>query len=160
MQAVDGEVIDGEFVGDLSPDERRIVAAAASFSGPLPPPETLKRYDDVVPGLAAKIVDQWTSETAHRRATITAIRETDHAAMEAYYSSDQRGQTFAGLAFLGTLAIAALSIVLDRPIVGVAGVILSGGSAIWAMRRNSSTPQEQAPPTDLAKGDEVEDPAR
>jgi uncharacterized membrane protein len=40
---------------------------ATSFQGPLPPPSLLRDYDDVVPGLAAKIVEWTTSQTAHRQ---------------------------------------------------------------------------------------------
>ncbi|WNF56043.1 DUF2335 domain-containing protein [Pseudomonas sp. SG20052] len=40
---------------------------ATSFQGPLPPPSLLRDYNDVVPGLAAKIVDWTTSQTSHRQ---------------------------------------------------------------------------------------------
>lgn len=39
---------------------------SASFSGPLPPPEILRAYNDIVPGLAAKIVAQVDRQTDHR----------------------------------------------------------------------------------------------
>lgn len=37
------------------------------FSGPLPPPNLLKGYDDVVPGSAEKIIGQFIEQGEHRR---------------------------------------------------------------------------------------------
>lgn len=37
------------------------------FSGPLPPPEILKQYDEIVPGFAQTIVDQFVAQGEHRR---------------------------------------------------------------------------------------------
>lgn len=39
---------------------------AARFSGPIPPPETLQKYDQILPGLAERIMKQAESQTAHR----------------------------------------------------------------------------------------------
>jgi len=40
---------------------------AASYRGPLPPASELLRYDEVLPGLAERIIGSWESETLHRR---------------------------------------------------------------------------------------------
>jgi len=37
------------------------------FSGPLPPPELLRQYDEIVPGFAQTIVDQFVAQGDHRR---------------------------------------------------------------------------------------------
>lgn len=92
LDAVDGEVVDGEVDDDGLRTDRRVSMAASSFSGPLPPPEVLRGYDEVQPGLGREIVEQWKAETAHRHSTIDALRRTDHAAMEAFYSGEKRGQ--------------------------------------------------------------------
>ncbi len=42
------------------------VQIAARFSGPLPPPETLQKYDQILPGLAERIMRQAESQTSHR----------------------------------------------------------------------------------------------
>ena len=68
----DGESVEGEVVDDI-PARQRVIAATR-FSGPLPPPESLREYDEVVPGLAREIVDQWKGETAHRHRTIDGLR--------------------------------------------------------------------------------------
>ena len=43
----------------------RMIQASASFSGPLPPPETLERYNQTLPGLAERIV-MAESQHSHR----------------------------------------------------------------------------------------------
>lgn len=40
---------------------------AASFQGPLPPPEILEQYNQIVPGLAARIVTMAEQQSAHRQ---------------------------------------------------------------------------------------------
>ena len=39
---------------------------AASWQGPLPPPATLREFDDVVPGAALRILDMAEKQSAHR----------------------------------------------------------------------------------------------
>jgi uncharacterized membrane protein len=48
----------------------QIVAASMQMShyqGPMPPPGVLRDYNDIVPGTAAKIVDQWLQQVEHRQ---------------------------------------------------------------------------------------------
>jgi uncharacterized membrane protein len=42
-------------------------AQATSFSGPLPPPDILQGYNDVVPGAAERILKLAEGQTAHRQ---------------------------------------------------------------------------------------------
>lgn len=59
----------------LSPSKRslEILSANISFSGPLPLPEILKRYEQVNPDLPNRIVEKWEREGAHRRETETSM---------------------------------------------------------------------------------------
>jgi uncharacterized membrane protein len=43
------------------------VAQAYSFSGPLPPPEVLEKYNQVVPGLAERIITMAEQQSKHRQ---------------------------------------------------------------------------------------------
>ena len=49
----------------------------ASFSGPLPPPEVLHQYDEIVSGLAARIVAQAERQTAHRISLESKVIDSD-----------------------------------------------------------------------------------
>lgn len=150
--AEDDEVVDGE----VQPDRR--LSQPSHFIGPLPPPNTLDEYNEVQPGLARDIVDQWKGETAHRRRTVDHMAETDREAMRAFYAGEKRGQYLAVLVIFGVLAVATLSVALDRPIVGVGALILAAASAAWAVRRGSDTPPStQQQPVDVGNGDDVED---
>ena len=40
----------------------------SSWEGPLPPPIIIEEFDRIVPGAAARILDEWEAEAAHRRA--------------------------------------------------------------------------------------------
>jgi uncharacterized membrane protein len=150
-----GEVVDGEPAGHASDGTERRVVMAGAFSGPLPPPDVLADYERVQPGLGREIVDQWKAETRHRHTTIDGLRKTDQEAMLAYYQGERRGQYFALVIFAGILGVAATAIVLKSEAVGVAAILSAGGSAVWSMRRRPDVP---VPPTDLAKGDELESP--
>jgi uncharacterized membrane protein len=44
----------------MSPDEK-------NYSGPLPPPEALQKYDQVLPGTASRIIRMAESQHAHRQ---------------------------------------------------------------------------------------------
>lgn len=41
------------------------------WQGPLPPPQTLRDFDAVEPGLSREIIDAWKDETLHRRSMET-----------------------------------------------------------------------------------------
>lgn len=136
------------------PHGRRLAVKSASFSGPLPAPRTLSEYDELLPGLAREIVDQWKGETHHRHAIVALMRKTDHEDMVRYYEAERRGQVLSLLAIMGVLAVAIVAIVADRPTVGVAGLLTGGAAAIWAMRRRSGGPDAGAP-VQLDDGDRV-----
>jgi len=151
----DAERVDGEIVDEDQRGERR-VTITGTFSGPLPPPAVLRDYDETMPGLAREIVDQWKTETAHRRGTIAELRDSDREAMRSFYAGEHRGQTFGLICILAVLVVAALAIVLESTAIGVAGIVTGGGALVWAMRRSSDV--AAIDPVNLADGDELERP--
>lgn len=46
--------------------EFRALLLRYTYSGPLPPPELLAQYDEIVPGAARQIIDSFHDQTAHR----------------------------------------------------------------------------------------------
>lgn len=105
-EVVDGEIADEATSRDTGPGIIRIEAA---FSGPLPPPEILVRYNDALPDGADRIVKLAEAQSRHRR------------------SMESRGQLFAfTLALVAILAGVAL--ILDGksaeglvPLIGAIG---------------------------------------
>lgn len=150
------EALDGEIVEDRPGGVEHRVITASRFRGPLPAPEILREYDDVLPGLAREIVDQWKGETAHRHETITSLRNTDYEAMRAYYAGEKRGQVFALICFLALIAVGVLALILDQELAGAAAIVGGGAGVIWSMRRSPHTPGTDGPPVQLDDPDAVE----
>lgn len=48
-------------------DKAAILSIASLYGGPIPPPEMLSAYDEVVPGLAKRIAKNWENQTSHRQ---------------------------------------------------------------------------------------------
>jgi uncharacterized membrane protein len=80
------------------------VKSSSSYSGPLPPPEMLKQFDEVLPGLAKIIVDRVEKQSDHR------MRLEERTIFE-QLSESRRGQHYGlviGLSGLLTCAVLAL----------------------------------------------------
>ena len=48
-----------------------------AFSGPLPPPEILKQFNDIVPGAAERIIKMAEDQSLHRRDLESRVIESD-----------------------------------------------------------------------------------
>ncbi|CDH43853.1 hypothetical protein BN874_1370018 [Candidatus Contendobacter odensis Run_B_J11] len=77
--------------------------AHQSFSGPTPPPDCLRQYDEIVPGAAKDIIEEFKANGAHQRAM-------DKALLNAASGRDRRTQWMAfSLVILGFILIMALA---------------------------------------------------
>lgn len=70
----------------MSPEEKsekeaRLIRVAAqisrTFSGPLPPPEILQRYNEIVPGAADRIIKMAESQHHHRQALEKSVVDSN-----------------------------------------------------------------------------------
>ena len=104
-----------------------------SWSGPLPPPAALEKFNDIIPGGAARILEMAEREQAHR------IKFEQHA-LDAEVKADSRGQylgtTIAALAIIGAIVNVALSghwqvscALVGVPVLGVVSAIIQGRSS-------------------------------
>lgn len=122
--AEDAQVVD--------PSDSEVLEAAiiaAQFSGPLPPPEILRAYDDVVEGGAGRIFDQWERETKHRQSLETK-------ALNAYVAGITRAQWMAFIVIF-SIGIGGLVIVaLGHALAGFAGFFLALAAAAATFFRN------------------------
>ena len=64
---------------------RNVRVAAYSFSGPLPPPELLARYNDVVPNGAERIIKMAENQQTHRQ-------DLERTVVHGNVQSERRGQ--------------------------------------------------------------------
>lgn len=108
----------GELVERL--DEGGGEVIATTFIGPIPPPEVLLQYNELLPGSADRILAMAEQESAHRRSIESASLEADVQSSCREHIHRMRGQLFAfilaisaivggvGLAFAGVKGWGAL----------------------------------------------------
>lgn len=96
--------------------ERRSEFRAALFHGPLPPPETLAQYDQILPGAADRIIKMAEAQSAHRR-------ELERAAVTGNIRSEGRGQLFAFILALATIVGGIGLIAYDKDTAGLVAII-------------------------------------
>ena len=116
------------------------------WQGPLPPPQALQAFEDIAPGTAQKIIDEFQAEAAHRR-------HLEHRESKFVRAETHIGQAIALIFSLAALAVAGYAASTGAQWVGGVvggGVIVSG---IWALRRriSSDVAAEQKPPKPRAK---------
>jgi uncharacterized membrane protein len=88
----------------------------ASFSGPLPPPEALDRYNQIVPGLAERIVAMAESQSQHRQAL-------ERKVIDSNIRNERLGQVFA---FFIAMTVVVGSLILlwhGRNLEGLTGIL-------------------------------------
>ena len=51
---------------DDTPGQRKLTAIRTEWSGPLPPPQILQRYEEIVPGAADRILKMTEKQMNHR----------------------------------------------------------------------------------------------
>jgi uncharacterized membrane protein len=106
-----------------------IVQRAEYFAGPMPSPATMKAYEDVLPGLAEKIVAMALDEGKHRRRIeLGLLRVTQAGVLSAFI-----------LAL--TLIVGAIFLLHEgRQLGGLAALVLAVGSLVGAFIIGKHTP--------------------
>jgi uncharacterized membrane protein len=102
--------------------------AAASYTGPLPHPEVLARFEEIYPGAAKIIFETFDAQSKHRM-------KLEERVVLGNVATQSRGQVFgfilAGMVIVGGL----LAAVLKSDLRGYALVVVAGatliGIAIW-----------------------------
>lgn len=95
---------------------RELIARSASFSGPLPPPNILKAYDEIIPNGAERIFKMAENQSSHRQNLESSVVKSN--------SRDSLlGIISAFIISIFTVAAGAFCITSGHP---VAGTILGG----------------------------------
>lgn len=126
--------------------EIRMLISRQSFSGPMPPPECLRQYDQIVPGAAKDIFEEFKMNGAHQRAM-------DQTILKASSDRDRRAQWMAcGLVFLGFILIMALAWTNhDWVAAAVAGTLL--GAVVTGFLQGKKANTAQPSPADETPSD-------
>ncbi|MDE2734276.1 MAG: DUF2335 domain-containing protein [Gemmatimonadota bacterium] len=124
----------------------RIVAQQTTIAhiGPLPTPEDLDRYNQVLPGLAGRIVTMAEKEQAHRI-------DSEQKVLRALIISHHRGQLLATVLGLAAFTVAGAFGYWGEAAVGAGlagGVILSIAGVLYVKQRYSKdqNQSQQKPP--------------
>lgn len=110
LDAADGEIVDDE---DATGE---IALVGASFSAPLPPPAMLREYNEVLPGLAERIVTMAERDQQH-------VHKMDRR----YMISRFTGQASAFVIAMSGLGAGTVLIATGRQIEGLAALIIGIG---------------------------------
>ena len=86
------------------------------YAGPLPHPSTLKAFDEVIPGSAARIIDNWEKEIEHRRDLEKQDSETRREVIKKQVGIQGRGQIFGLIVALVGMGITGFAIHEGHPV--------------------------------------------
>ena len=102
-----------------SSDDRRVgMVVQSSFEGPLPPPEILRRFDEVVPGAAERIIRMAEEQFAHRTTLEKKVIDSD-------ISRSKWGQILGFMIAVVGLGVSALVTIYGNQ---WAGAVIGGGT--------------------------------
>ncbi len=113
-----------------TPEERAAqrITRVASWTGPLPPPAALEEFDKIVPGAAARIVEEFQKEAEHRRKL--ELREASFVQWDTHV-----GQALAILFALSAFGVVAFAIYMKAPwVAGVLGASVIGAGVVAFLR--------------------------
>lgn len=138
---------------------QEIVVQATMHSGPLPPPEVLQKYEQIVPGTARTIINMAEQQSLHRR-------QIEKIVIEAGARDSKYGIGAGLLVSLATISLAGFAIhmghatagatIATSTVVGLAGVFVYGTRSNREERQQRSqggqpqatiSQQQDAPPT-------------
>ncbi len=128
-EAEDGQELEASEVVEGIPDEvkdelvKRVVRTEASFyRAPVPPPDTLQGYENVVKGSAKQILGQARDQTDHRM-------RLENKAVDAGIENSKRGQWFGFIIAMAVVGVGALAVFTGAGLIGL-GLILPGLAAL------------------------------
>jgi uncharacterized membrane protein len=125
-------------IGDL------VLETSLSFSGPLPPPEILARYDDALPGCVDRILRMTEEQGKHDRSM-------QQRALQYTYYERVIGQLFGLIIGLVAIGCGTYAIVNGAQIAGtiIAGVGLAGLVSVFVVGRKTQDeqPEDEPKPT-------------
>lgn len=134
-----------------------VTAQIQKYAGAIPHPDILERFDEVIPGTAAKIIKWAEDEQQHRRAMESQAQAANIDAqarqvaiaeyqMRGVFRSDMVGQVFGLIVCVACIAGAIWLAVMGQASVAIALSVIPTGAVIYAFRGNlfSRKPKEPA----------------
>jgi uncharacterized membrane protein len=79
----------------LRDQESLVFERAEFFGGPIPPPEMVRQYNDIEPGLGSRLVDSFVTQQDHRRNLEREDQEFTHRSIQRDFGLVRLGQLLA-----------------------------------------------------------------
>jgi uncharacterized membrane protein len=102
----------------LNPSGFQITATAASFSGPLPPPEILVRYNEAVPGGAERILAMAERQSQHRQ-------DLENRVIEANCRVQRTGPVYGFIICMTAILSGVYLVATGKNVAGIAAIVSS-----------------------------------
>jgi uncharacterized membrane protein len=99
-----------------SPAQTTTVAVQAQFSGPLPPPEVLVRYNQIEPGFANRIMALAEGQSQHRQ-------HLERIVVEGNVKHEGRGQLYGFVIAMTTILSSGVLVYMGKTVEGLAGML-------------------------------------
>ena len=64
--------------GNLNNNHQIVIQKGEMFSGPVPPPEIIERYEKIYHGAASIIFEEWNGQVKHRQGIENSVIKTDN----------------------------------------------------------------------------------
>lgn len=114
-------------------------------AGPLPAPQTLKAYNDIVPGAAESIIESFLEQGKHRREMERKNYELDNKYLGASIDDSERGSWFAFILCALALFIGAYVAVNGAQWAGGAISVTGLGGLVYAFKSGISLSLKSQP---------------
>lgn len=130
-RAPEGQAVTGQEIRGA------LVAQQQTFAGPMPPPEYLKQYDQIVPGAAKDIVTEFLANGAHER-------DLDRLVLESIKNQNLRSQWMAfSLVLVGFMLIMGLAFTGHDAVAGIVAGTLLGAIITGFLTGNLDMPKHR-----------------
>lgn len=114
----------------------QIQASRTQFTGPIPPPEVLIKYNDALPSAAERIVAMAESQLKHRQ-------ELENRVIESNCRSQQRGPIYGLIVCLSAIAGGIYLIHSGQSVAGLVSIIGAIGSVVIVFVTGKAMNQKQ-----------------
>ena len=145
----DAEVVEGQVVPPqpkASPRHRRLDVdwQESRYASPLPSPDDLKRYKELLPDAPERLLAAGEREQKHRHMLEERLVSIDESATPKFYDGQRRGH-FISLVLGGFYeTIMLVAVLKGYALEGIVGAAAGIGAMVWAIRRDPGGSDDSA----------------
>lgn len=152
VETVEGEVLYPERRPRQT--SRRLEWQESRYISPLPSPEDLERYSELLADAPERLLAAGEREQSHRHEIESRLAALDEVGMPRFYEGQRRGHLISLALGAGYETIMAIAVIKGYALEGVVGAAAGIASMIWALRRSpgSGVPDHEHPESETASG--------